>query len=172
MSVSCTLSRKRTSGDRLPRPSCESPCSGVAGEPTVTLLVSLGSTQEHWGGLPGLRPALRPGLRPAMAVRDAQKTSEEERCVTFSLGDELFRYQANGESPCTFGLPWAPPSEKIFDLHFFWQLWSNLAKAAMRKDVPLVSLRNMSYMLNDTYKIPRALDVNFFGQLSKPLVGK
>eukprot|EP00439_Symbiodinium_sp_Y106_P081772 s860_g20.t2 len=136
-------------------------------EPTVTLLVSLGSTQERWGGLPGLRPALRPGLRPAMAVRDAQKTSEEERCVTFSLGDELFRYQANGESPCTFGLPWAPPSEKIFDLHFFWQLWSNLAKAAMRKDVPLVSLRNMSYMLNDTYKIPRALDVNFFGQLSK-----
>ncbi|CAE7747605.1 KCND2 [Symbiodinium sp. CCMP2592] len=102
-----------------------------------------------------------------MAVRDAQKTSEEERCVTFSLGDELFRYQANGESPCTFGLPWAPPSEKIFDLHFFWQLWSNLAKAAMRKDVPLVSLRNMSYMLNDTYKIPSALDVNFFGQLSK-----
>ena len=99
--------------------------------------------------------------------KEAKKAVEAmERCKIYSLGDEFFDREAE---PCNYALPWAPPEQKIFELHFFWQLWSHLAKAAMRKDVPLVSLRNMSHMLNDAYRIPNPLDVNFFGEVSKPL---
>lgn len=67
-----------------------------------------------------------------------------------------------------YPLPFTPPKQMIFEIYFFRQLYDHLAAKTLRKDLPLLALRNMSLKLMQAFGMPGALEVNFFGNLQKP----
>mmetsp|Transcript_72498 Transcript_72498/g.169869 ORF Transcript_72498/g.169869 Transcript_72498/m.169869 type:complete len:631 (-) Transcript_72498:292-2184(-) len=111
-----------------------------------------------------------PGYEKLRSADPDATVSPMDRFRQFSLGDEIFSKRIVGgeEVMIVEPLPFFPPQQKVFDLFFFWQLWNDLAKASLRKDVPLVALRNLSYAMNDVYGHP--VNVNFFGDVSKKYV--
>lgn len=87
------------------------------------------------------------------------------RSKVFSIGGDI--YDSSGEDAKRLPLPFLPPTNKVFDMFFFWELYDYLAKRTLRQDVPLVAVRNMSCKLMITFDEPDPQDVNFFGSISK-----
>lgn len=87
------------------------------------------------------------------------------RSKVFSIGGDI--YDSSGEDAKHLPLPFLPPTNKVFDMFFFWELYDTLAKRTLRQDVPLVAVRNMSCKLMIIFDEPDPQDVNFFGSISK-----
>ncbi|CAL1141075.1 unnamed protein product [Cladocopium goreaui] len=94
---------------------------------------------------------------------EALTAGDPPRNKIYNLSGNFFEV-----SRSEYPLPFTPPKQMIFEIYFFRQLYDHLAAKTLRKDLPLLALRNMSLKLMQAFGMPGALEVNFFGNLQKP----